>query len=255
MLERLNMDCAAAPLPAQTHLHVVLATVFRGKLCKTVLPRYPVATYPKGAVIYETGDQSRTLFFVREGLVKIETVTEDGHALVYDVRKTGDVAGELGAYKHARSDRAVALEPTSVTAVPFDAILEASRADPGLLDELVQLFCNALSSAYEQLNSVAFDGTVSRLVRVLVHLGKDLGHQTPQGTEISAHLTQEELAHMAAVSRERVSTAMNSLRAQGLLDYSRQGRIVLDLPRLEQHGADGHEPAGLSVEPGILQAK
>ena len=217
-------------------LSAALSTIFRGKLCDAVLQDRPVTTVEKDHVIYDAGDESRTLFFIRSGFVKIGTVTEDGHELIYDVRKGGDLVGELCASEYPRQDRAVALERAEFVAVPLDDVLAIVQRDRGLLRQLVQVFCNSLSDAYEQLNSVAFGDTVHRLIRVLVRLGSQLGRQSDQGTEISTYLTQEDIAQMVAVRRERVSTAMNFLRTRGMVGYSRGGYIVLDLRALENYG-------------------
>lgn len=224
----------ASPIP-QVPLSAALATIFRGKLCDVVLQNRRVTTFEKGQVIYDIGDANRTLFFIRSGFVKIGMVIEDGHELIYDVRKAGDVVGELCASESQHPDRAVALELTAAVPVPFDDVLEIVRQDRDLLRQLVQIFCESLSDAYEQLNSVAFSNTVYRLVKVLVRLGKELGRQSTHGTEISTRLTQEEIAQMVAIRRERLSTAMNFLRTRGLVSYSRRGHIVVNLPALETY--------------------
>ena len=218
-------------------LSTALSSIFRGKLCDAVLRDRVVTTFEKDEVIYEAGDGNRTLFFIRSGFVKIGTVTEDGHELIYDVRKGGDLVGELCASAYPREDRAVALERADIIAVPLDDVLAIVRQDQELLRQLVQVFCNSLSDAYDQLNSVAFGDTVHRLARVLVRLGSQLGRPTGQGLEISTYLTQEDIAQMVAVRRERVSTAMNVLRARGMVGYSRGGYIVVDLRALENYAA------------------
>ena len=217
-------------------LSSALATIFRGKLCDMVLRNRSAMTFDKDQVIYDVGDGNHSFFFLRSGFVKVGTITEDGRELIYDVRKGGDVVGELCASDQPRRDRAVALEQTEVIAVPLDEVLEIVQKNRELLRQLVQVFCDSLSDAYDQLNSVAFSDTVHRLVSVLVRLGNQLGRRSGQGTEISTYLTQEEISQMVAVRRERVSTAMNFLRERGLVDYSRRGHLVLDLKALETYG-------------------
>lgn len=216
-------------------LSSALATIFRGSLCDVVLRNRSVTTFAKGQVIYDIADESQMLFFLQSGFVKIGTVTEDGHELIYDVRKGGDIVGELCVSEYPRQDRAVTLEQTELVAVPLDDVLEIVRGDRNLLRQLLQVFCNSLSDAYDQLNSVAFNDTVHRLVRVLVKLGTQLGHGSGQGTEISTYLSQEEIAQMIAVRRERVSTAMNFLRNHGMVDYTRRGLLILNLKALENY--------------------
>jgi CRP/FNR family transcriptional regulator, cyclic AMP receptor protein len=216
-------------------LSSALARTFRGKLCDVMLRDRSVATFEKDQVIYDVGDENQTFFFLQKGFVKVGSITEDGRELIYDVRKAGDVVGELCASGQQRQDRAVALERTEVIAVPLDEILEIVQTNRNLLQELVQMFCEALSEAYDQLNTLASSDTVHRLVRVLLRLGTQLGHSSGQRTELSAYLTQEEISQMVVARRERVSTAMNVLRKRGMVDYSQRGYLVLDLKALRNY--------------------
>jgi CRP-like cAMP-binding protein len=113
-------------------------------------------TFEKDQVIYDAGDENQTFFFLQKGFVKVGSITEDGHELIYDVRKAGDIVGELCATGQQRRDRAVALERTEVIAVPLDEILEIVQTNRHLLQELVQMFCGSLSDAYDQLKYIGF---------------------------------------------------------------------------------------------------
>jgi len=216
-------------------LSSALAGTFRGKLSDIILRDRTVTTFEKDQVIYDAADQHQTFFFLQKGFVKVGSITEGGHELIYDVRKAGDIVGELCASGQQRQDRAVALERTEVIAVPLDEILEIVQTNRHLLQELVQMFCESLSDAYDQLNTLASSDTVHRLVRVLVRLGAQLGHTSGHKTELSAYLTQEEISQMVVARRERVSTAMNFLRNRGMVDYSHRGYLVLDLKALQNY--------------------
>ena len=216
-------------------LSSALARTFRGKLCNVILRNRSVTTFEKDQVIYDAGEQNQTFFFLQKGFVKVGSITEDGHELIYDVRKAGDIVGELCASGQRRQDRAVALERTEVIAVPLDEVLEIVQKNSHLLQELVQMFCESLSDAYDQLNTLASRDTVHRLVGVLLRLGTELGHTSGQRTELSAYLTQEEISQMVMARRERVSTAMNFLRNRGMVDYSHRGYLVLNLKALQNY--------------------
>lgn len=224
----------------------VLASTFRGRLCVNILANRAVTPVAPDEVIYELGDRDRTLYFLRKGFAKIGTITAEGREIIYDVRREGDVMGELCAGGAPRQDRAVALEACEIVAVPLDDVLAAVQNDRALLDQLVQMLCASLADAYDQLNSVAFSGTLDRVVRQLRRLATQLGRPTVSGVEIPTYLTQEEIAQMIAVRRERVSLAMNHLRDRGAVQYSRHGFLVLNLKALEAYDAvasAGGEPA------------
>lgn len=66
-----------------------------------------MTTFEKDQVIYDVGEKNQTFFFLQKGFVKVGSITEDGHELSYDVRKAGDIEGELSTSGRQRQDRAV----------------------------------------------------------------------------------------------------------------------------------------------------
>ena len=155
------------------------------------------------------------MFFLQRGFVKVGTITATGNELIYDVRKGGDVVGELCAAEEERPDRAVALEATDAIVVPFEDIKSLLMTEPSLMAALIEVFCTALKQAYAQINTLAVDDTVHRLANILVGLAKKIGRPSGSLLEIPTYLTQEEIAQMIAARRERVSTALNFLRRRG----------------------------------------
>jgi CRP/FNR family cyclic AMP-dependent transcriptional regulator len=208
---------------SQAAVSTALASVFRGKFCDAILPNRKRTTFKKEEVIYDVGDEERTLFFLQDGFVKVGTITSDGHELIYDVRKGGDVVGELCASEPRRPDRAVALEQTEAIPVPFEEVLEVVRKQPDLLARLVDVFCRALNEAYAQLNTLAVDDTVHRLAKVLLKLAAKIGQSSGPEIEVPTYLTQEEIAQMVAARRERISTALNFLRRKRMIQYTNHG--------------------------------
>src|SRR6202140_946120 len=194
-----NLGISNGPLSS------ALARTFRGKLCDVILQNRSVITFEKDQLIYDAGEDKRMFFFLQTGYVKIGSITEGGHELIYDVRKAGDIVGELCASGQQRQDRAVALEHTEIIAVPFTEVLEIVQSNRHLLRELVQMFCESLSDAYDQLNTLPSKDTVHRLVRVLLRLGAQLGHTSGQKTELSAYLTQEENSRMVGAKKKKIT--------------------------------------------------
>lgn len=153
------------------------------------------------------------------------------------MRKGGDVIGELCASEEVRPDRAVALEQTDAVSVPFEEVMQHLLKQPELIAVLVDVFCRALKEAYAQVNSLAIDDTVNRLIKVLIGLATKIGRPTGSVIEIPTYLTQEEISQMAAARRERVSTALNILRRRGMVQYSARGHMMLDVGALESYSA------------------
>ena len=224
-------------LGRQASLSAALVSVFRGNFCDFILPNRKTAAFKKHSVIYDLGDRERTVFFLRNGFAKVGTIGIDGREVIYDVRKSGDVVGELCATEQVRIDRAVALENTDAVCVPFEQVMQSLLQQPGFAAILVDVFCRALKEAYAQVNSMALDDTVHRLIKVLGGLATKIGQRTGSLVQIPVYLTQEEIAQMAGARRERISTALNSLRRRGIVQYSARGHMLIDTDALEPRSA------------------
>lgn len=228
----------AALAPAQileSDLSSALSTIFRGRFCQTLLKDRSPQKFEKGETLYDVGRQGGQFFFIRSGVVKIGAVTETGEEVIFDVRKAGEVVGELSASSSPRIDRAVALELTEAVPVSYEEILETIQKNQALLRELIQLFCDSLLSAQEQVTSLAFRDTMQRLTKTLLDLAGQLGRPSGKRIEITAYLTQEELAQMVAARRERVSLGLGLLRRSGLVEYTAHGHLVVDPSALRDY--------------------
>ena len=148
------------------------------------------------------------------------------------------MVGELCASELERSDRAVALERTDVISVPFQEIKDILMTRPDLMTAMIDVFCRALKEAYAQINILASDSIVQRVAKVLASLGTKIGQHSNSLIEIPTYLTQEEIAQMVVARRERISTALNFLRRQGMVQYAARGHLVIDLRKLESLTVD-----------------
>ena len=248
-IERLVREGVRHPTNGQTQMHTddaalvraalssALVPIFRGRFCDILLPNRDATTFDKDEVIYELGAEERTFFFIRRGVAKIGTITDSGREIIYDIRKDGDVLGELCALESPRRDRAVAMERTEAVPVAFDEVVDTLAKHPALLGDFLGVFCASLSEAYDQVNRLAVSGVLDRLARTLKTLAHKLGRPSGDRVEIAAYLTQEELSQMVVARRERVSTALNSLRRRGIVQYSPRGHLVLDMRALDSYGS------------------
>jgi CRP/FNR family transcriptional regulator, cyclic AMP receptor protein len=222
-------------------LSSTLAPIFRGRLCELLLATRAPRNFDRHAIIYDLGETDRSLFFIRHGLVKTGTITEEGREIIYDVRAGGDVVGELCALDRPRRDRAVAIDKTAAIAIKFEEVVATLAGNSGLLTTFIGQLGGVLADAYDQLNHVARGDVTTGVIAVLKTLARKLGRPRGSLVEIDAHLTQEELAQMVAARRERVSTALNTLRRDGAINYSGDGHLLLDLAALDQYLAPSSE--------------
>jgi CRP/FNR family transcriptional regulator len=225
----------ATRLPGRLADHarcIVVPPQLRGKLCEE-LGRRPARTVAAGEYLYHMGEAARSVYLVRAGLVKTSLVSPGGQELTLRVHKAGDMLGELCLCLGERREQAAALEESNVVEIPVGLVMAKLRQDPHAALAFASDVCAHLVQAYERLRSLSVEPTMGRLTRTLLELASDLGETAPRGTQITHHITQEELARMIGARREVVSGLLNQLRSTGLISYTRRGLIVINREALE----------------------
>jgi CRP/FNR family cyclic AMP-dependent transcriptional regulator len=229
---------------------VVLSGLFRGSLCEQFTGR-PAHRFETDASVYHLGDEARSIYFLRGGLVKITALSEDGREIILNVYKPGEIFGEFCLCDGARGESAVAMEPSEVVEMTLgDLVTHLQRNQDAMYNFLVTV-CQRLSRAYDTIQDLSFSSLNDRLAKALLRLADELGHETESGTELAHYITQEELAQMLSARREVVSTALARLRSRGLIDYTRKGKLTINRPALAAYvdgqGVDQVRAAGANA--------
>ncbi|MCI0720198.1 MAG: Crp/Fnr family transcriptional regulator [Acidobacteria bacterium] len=192
--------------------------------------------YSRNQVIYRMGDAPDAVYRVEEGQVKVARLSSDGDEKTLDLYHHGDLFGELcvcGA--SARSEQAMAVEPTTVTCFNVTELRDVLKKKPELTLELVMFFCARLFECQEQVATLAFDEVHERLAKELLRLSRLPASQPGEGgIELAGSLTHQELANLVKTTRQNVTMIMNQFRRQGLLDYRRSAVRVFP-ERLEAY--------------------
>ncbi len=223
---------AEEPWDASDHGRcVALSSLFRGGLCEQ-LASGPARHIAAGQALYHMGGEARSVFLIRRGLVKTSVLSSRGHELTLRLFVAGDIMGEVCLCAGERREQAVALEASDVVEIPIERLVAKLLQNPREALDFSLMLCERIADAEERLRSLATDPVLERLVRTLVTLTVDLGEPIAEGTQISHHFSQAELARIVGARREVISGLMNRLREQGLIRYTRGGLIVVEYDRL-----------------------
>ncbi len=108
---------------------IALSGCFRGKLCEQLMnrPGQPVA---KGARIYAHGDSAQSVFYLRQGFMKLTSLTDDGRELILRLQQAGEVFGELCHCTGDRREQAIATEASEIVELGFDEFIAHLQSNP-----------------------------------------------------------------------------------------------------------------------------
>lgn len=183
--------------------------------------------FTRNEVIYFMGDPADEIYLINRGRVKITRVSLSGKEKIIDIYETGDFFGELCLCENSRrTDQAVALDGVKVLSFKISKLLEVISKDPGAALELLMFFCQRLSEAQAQIETLAFDNIPRRLAKELLKMSREGGEKVANGICVRQYLTHEELSQLVGTSREIITTVMNQFRRQGLVVYTRKSLVV-----------------------------
>lgn len=185
-------------------------------------------TLIRGDVLFHEGDPADALYVVIRGRLAMAIENPIDHReTVVSLMEPGDLFGEMAMLDDGpRSTMARALEPSTVLAIPYIAVLTLFRAQPELLWGVTRLLAQRLRAMDETLADSVFLDVTGRTAKRLLELsdGDD---------EFILPVTQEELAGMVGASRERVNKAIASFIRLGWIDQHERRYTILKRPSLE----------------------
>jgi len=143
--------------------------------------------------------------------------------------------GELSAIDGGpRSATVTALEPVGLLAIASTEFERLLLDHPRIAFVLMRELTRRLRDAdRKRIEFGAFD-TTGRVAARLVELADRFGQQTDEGLRIDLPLSQDELAGWTGSSREAVTKALRTLRAQGWIRTGRLRVIITDMDALRE---------------------
>jgi len=191
--------------------------------------------FDEGDFIYFPDDPSDTLYFLKEGKVKIANYSDDGREIIKTILQPGEMFGEFsltGELK--RTDFAQALEPVKVCRIPekdFESLMEKHGPISLKVNKLIGL---RLKKLERRLESLFFKDARARIIDFLLDMAEENGEKVGFETMIKNKLTHQDIANLTATSRQTVTTVLNELRNQNYINFNRKQILIRDLEALRE---------------------
>jgi CRP/FNR family transcriptional regulator, cyclic AMP receptor protein len=178
-----------------------------------------VVVYQAATTIYSQGDAADTVFYVREGRVKLTVLSRTGKEAVIGVLGRGDFFGEGAlAGQPLRLATAVAMSATHVLVVPKRQMIRLLHQQHEFSDRFITHMLARNIRLEEDLVDQLFNASEKRLARALLLLARYGKADGPQ--RILPPVSQEVLAEMVGTTRSRINFFMNKFRKLGFIEYN-----------------------------------
>ncbi len=178
------------------------------------------------------GERQHAWFGILEGLVKWAITARDGRTVTLGGQSVGSWFGEGTLIRDApRQSDLIALRHSRVAQIPLDTFDWLRCHRPSFNEFLLTQVNERLHWFMGNFAAYGLLDTDGQVARALVGMEHPL--LNPRG-ECHLQLSQEELANLAAVSRQSCNSALMRFKDAGLVRSEYGGIVVIDLPGLQQ---------------------
>jgi CRP-like cAMP-binding protein len=184
-------------------------------------------SYEKGAMIFSQGDAGDALYGIASGKVRICAADDKGHEVFLNILGPGETFGEIAMIDGLqRTASAIAIEPSTLVAIPRQQFLSHLEHDPGLALHVMKLLCERLRWVSDLVEESAFLAGPARVAKRLTSLVESYGRPADGGGS-ELLISQAELGQFLGVSRQIINQYLRSWSEQGWVRL-RRGRIIVD---------------------------
>ena len=159
----------------------------------------------KNQTIFSQGDAANSVFYIREGKVKVTVRSDQGKEAVVAIHGKGDFFGE-GCLNGQllRLASAVAMADSAILRFTKVAIVRVLREQPKFAEKFMSHLLARNARVEEDLVDQLFNSSEKRLARALPLMANFGKEGTPE--PVIAKVNQATLAEMVGTTRARVST-------------------------------------------------
>lgn len=200
-----------------------------------ILAQCHTRTFKKGAQLLRENENTRDLYMINYGLVRVTRYSEQGGKVSYIDMTTGGMFGEISAVDGLpRSANITALEDTSVTVMRQPLFNELLDTHPAFTHVILEQLCKVIRRLDERVYEYSTLGVRNRIHSELLRLAREDGEaETEIRTRLQHPPTHEEIAARISTHREAVSREFRDLKKSGLVETEGRSILVTDVPKLE----------------------
>jgi CRP/FNR family transcriptional regulator/CRP/FNR family cyclic AMP-dependent transcriptional regulator len=183
-----------------------------------------VREYRRGTYLFHQGDPPGDVFFLHDGRIEIVSLSASGHRQLHTTMDGPQFFGELAALgEMPRSATALALEDTTVWAVPSDDFLAFLDANPPAARALMRALSRQIQAQDAVVEDLLYLDLKGRVAKRLIGLVSPSFDELPEdGAMVPSEVTHADLASLSGGSRENVTRILSDLQRRGIV--TRTGR-------------------------------
>lgn len=195
-----------------------------------------LSSYSKGEVILRTDRTPPAVFMVKEGYVKVYSITEAGEENLHIIYGPDTIFPLIWAFTgRLRQVFYEAMGDVTLYRIGKDDFLLFLEGNPTAMKSILHRLIEMFNVYADRIDNLEYTKASTRVARRLFLLTQRFGKVLPnKQIYIEAPVRHHDLANSLNLSRETVSREMEKLEKNGLVTYKDHHIVILDLESLER---------------------
>jgi CRP/FNR family cyclic AMP-dependent transcriptional regulator len=180
----------------------------------------------KGGYVYFEAFNHNVIYFIKKGNILLGKIDDSGTVITKDILKPGDFFGQFILEKGSLGGEFAQAIKSDISLCSFttENFIRLLKNNPVLSLKYTKLVGWRLRKFENRLINIIRKDARERLLLFMKELLYDTPGSTPvqqETMEIPNYLTHEEIARLIGSSRQTVTTLLNELKDEGILEHSR----------------------------------
>lgn len=193
------------------------------------IKQFPVRTFERGSTLLQKGDPLDFIMAIREGYVKVTSISDAGIERLLWIAGRYDFAPVEQLFKKQSTTRFfyTALTDGSFYEVDRANLLANAENHPQIMTEIAKGMSEHYDDFLQRVDAIDGLSVRERLIKTLLYLARRFSASDKVNLyEEGLHITHQDLAAMIGSTRETTSFALSDLRTEGLVEYDRTCFII-----------------------------
>lgn len=182
--------------------------------------------YKKKALILNANDTASSIFYIKNGYVRVYRITDQGEELTLTILKPRDFFPlTYGIHTKNNPYFIEAITPLELWKAPVEQFIHFLKTNPDLYYALTNRILVRFDGFLTRMEYLVFSTAYIKVAATLLICGKSLGEEDDKDIIIKVPLTHKDIATLVGLTRETTSVEMKKLENKGLI--GRIGRLLV----------------------------
>ncbi len=165
--------------------------------------------FTAGSLLFRQGDEGAYIFSIRQGMVKLNRIRQNGDQRIMRILRPGDVGGLEAIVANRYEYDAIALDPVLACRIPVTVIRQLDSESPRLHKKILERWHKTLIEADEWMAELTSGTARARLARLLLKM------RNPVQPEVATLFSRDDIGSMLCMTMETASRTINAFQREG----------------------------------------